>query len=233
MALIGERVLAVIPSRKGSKGIPRKNLVDLGGFPLIAWTIRAALGATCIDEVIVSSNDLDVIKVSTALGCSAPFVRNDCLSNDSAAGVDVVIDAVQRCPGFDTVIYLQPTSPFRTSSHIDAAMNLMKESKASQCVSVVKHDKPASWLKTIDTDGRLRAYLDLDAPATRQMSKNVYLPNGAIYISDVQTLLEKKTLFADDTLAYTMDTRSSLDIDNEDELNYARFLISSGLVELR
>ena len=114
--MIGDRsVLAVITARGGSKGLPRKNLLPFRGAPLIAWTIRAAQAANSIDRLILSSDDPEIIETAHSLGCEAPFRRTPDLSSDTAASVDVLLDAAARVPGYDIVVLLQPTSPLRTA----------------------------------------------------------------------------------------------------------------------
>lgn len=226
MGLGSDKVLAVIPARGGSKGIPRKNMVHLGGRPLIYWTINAALKSGFVDEIVVSSDDMTTIDFAKSLGCSVPFIRSPLLSNDSASGIDVLLDAVERCAGFDIVVYLQPTSPFRSATHIDEAMNLMENEQAQQCVSVVQHDTPIQWLKKITSEGRLVPYLPGEIPANRQQTEVTFVPNGALYISRVPFLKIKRTLFSEDTLAYVMSRKASVDIDSYDDLQIAKLYMA-------
>jgi N-acylneuraminate cytidylyltransferase len=115
------RVLAVIPARAGSKGLPGKNHLVLSGKPLIQWTIEAALQTSGIDQVIVSSDDDVVINLADSLGVSA-HRRAAALSGDTAQASAVIADALAHFPGFQTLVYLQPTSPLRASVHIEEAL---------------------------------------------------------------------------------------------------------------
>src|SRR5690606_37646573 len=111
-------VLAVITARGGSKGVPRKNVRNLGGKPLIAWTIEEAQKSKYITKLILSSEDKDIIDVAKQYGCEVPFIRPLELAQDDTLGIDVVIHAMIQCPGYDYVILLQPTSPLRTVKDI-------------------------------------------------------------------------------------------------------------------
>jgi CMP-N,N'-diacetyllegionaminic acid synthase len=103
------RVLGLIPARGGSKGVLRKNIREVGGKPLIAWTIEAAQASKIIDRVVLSSEDLEIISIGQKYGCDAPFVREPQLAEDSTPSIDVVLDALNRCPGYEWVVLLQPT----------------------------------------------------------------------------------------------------------------------------
>ena len=128
--------LALIPARGGSKGLPRKNVLPAGGKPLIAWTIEAALASACVDRVVLSSDDDEIMAVAEAYGCEVLFRRPPELSGDSASSLAVVSHALAQLPAFDHVMLLQPTSPMRLASDIDAAFELMCSQGAQACVSV-------------------------------------------------------------------------------------------------
>ncbi len=125
-----KKILAVIPARGGSKGVPRKNIRDLAGKPLIAWTIEAAKKSKYIDRLILSSEDPEIIAVAKSYGCEVPFVRKIELAQDDTPGIEVVLDAVQRCLGYTHVLLLQPTSPFRTHKHIDDLIEKFNQKKS-------------------------------------------------------------------------------------------------------
>ena len=119
------KVLAVIPARGGSKGLVRKNILDLAGIPLIAWTIEAAKRSKYIDRVVLSSDDDEIMAVAKHYGCEVPFRRPSALASDDAASLDVLFHAIEKVPGYDYVILLQPTSPLRTFTDIDSAFEMM------------------------------------------------------------------------------------------------------------
>ena len=149
------KVLAVIPARGGSKGLIRKNILDLAGLPLIAWTIKAAKESQIISNVILSSDDDEIIEVAKRFDCEVPFKRPSHLATDNATSVDVLAHAIKDYSSYDFVIMLQPTSPLRTSIDIDAAFELMTSLNAKSCVSVCQTSKTPYWMYSLSNDGVL------------------------------------------------------------------------------
>ena len=130
-------VLAVVTARGGSKGLPRKNLLPLGGVPLIVWTVRAALNANCVARVVVSTDDDEISNVALAAGAEVPFRRPAALASDAASSVDVMLHALEVLKWNGSVVMLQPTSPFRTSRDLDAGFaQWCNAPGAGSCVSV-------------------------------------------------------------------------------------------------
>ena len=134
-----DKVLALITARGGSKGLPRKNVLLAGGKPLIAWTVEAAVSSECIDRVVLTSDDDEIMAAAMAAGCDVPFCRPAHLASDVATSLDVVLHAIDQLPGYEYVVLLQPTSPLRTAADIDAAFELMLETEAPSCVSAVSY----------------------------------------------------------------------------------------------
>src|SRR5688500_10349967 len=134
--IAGRSVLALIPARGGSKGLPGKNLLPVDGRPLLDWTVQAARRSRYIDRVVLSSDDPAIIAAGLAAGCDAPFVRPAELASDTAGTLEVVEHALDRLPGYDVLVLLQPTSPLRTAGDIDGACERMVASGAGSCVSV-------------------------------------------------------------------------------------------------
>ena len=142
----GKRILGLITARGGSKGIPRKNVIDVGGKPLIGWTIDAAKESELLDRVVLSSDDDEIIQVATSMGCEAPFKRSADLSGDAASSADVVKDCLHRMPGYDYVALLQPTSPLRRTDDIDSAIRMCIDNDAPSCVSVCEAEESPYWM---------------------------------------------------------------------------------------
>jgi CMP-N,N'-diacetyllegionaminic acid synthase len=214
----GGRVLAVIPARGGSKGVPRKNVRDAGGRPLIGWTIAAAKAAPSIDRVILSSDDDEIIRVARDLGCDAPFVRDAALAGDKTPTIDVLVDALDRCPGHDWIVCLQPTSPLRTTEDIEAAITRCREAGAPACVSVCLAQESPYWMYTLADGGKMQPLLPV-APATRRQDlPAAYSLNGAVYIARAEWLRERRSFLQPETVAYVMPLERSLDIDTEADL---------------
>ena len=134
--IAGQKILAVITARGGSKGLPGKNIRPIAGLPLIAWTIRAAHASSLVDRTVLSTDDEKIATVARQHGCEVPFMREARLAADDTSSMDVIIDVLDRIPGFDIVLLLQPTSPLRTSADIDNANRHCDDSTAPGCESV-------------------------------------------------------------------------------------------------
>jgi len=226
--MIGSRkVLAVIPARGGSKGLPQKNVLPVNGRPLLAWTVDAAHAAQSIDRVVLSSDDEHIIETALGLGCEAPFRRPAALATDEASSIDVVLHALDQVPGHDVVVLLQPTSPLRTAEDIDAACRIFEATGAPSCVSVSPVEQSPYWMYQVDDRGRLRALIDTPFRTNqRQGLPPVYIPNGAVYVADVQRLRESRSLLVEGTAAYVMPIDRSLDIDTADDLDAFRRIVT-------
>jgi CMP-N,N'-diacetyllegionaminic acid synthase len=214
MEVVKQKILALIPARGGSKGLPNKNILCTAGKPLIGWTIEAALRCDFIDRVVVSTDCDRIAAISSELGAEVPFLRPAPLSSDSAKGVDVVLHAVEKLPGYDVVIVLQPTSPLRTTRDIIDSLAIYASTAAQSCVSVCLSKSHPNWMKRIDSKGLLVPYENCDLVPNRQQLEPVYSLNGAIYISSIPHLLATQSFYSEKTAAYVMPPERSLDIDN-------------------
>ncbi len=208
--------LAIIPARGGSKGIPRKNIKDLAGKPLIAWTIEEAKKSIYLDRIILSSEDAEIIEVAKKWGCDVPFIRPVELATDETPGIDPVIHTINTLQiKYDFIVLLQPTSPLRQSFHIDQAIELLLRKKSKSLVSFCKVDKNPNWMVQINEHGELNPYIDNKTITRRQDLPELLMPNGAIYIAQCDWLLMKKSFLESKTTAFIMDSKSSLDIDTD------------------
>jgi CMP-N,N'-diacetyllegionaminic acid synthase len=222
----GKGVLAVIPARGGSKGIPHKNIVDLAGKPLIAWTIETAQKSQYIDRLILSSEDERIMQVARLWGCEVPFKRPDGLAQDNTPGIEPVLHAIRNVPGYDYVVLLQPTSPLRSTEDIDSCIRNCAEKKAKACVSVTEPDQSPYWMYRINSQGCLQPVM-ADEPSIyrRQDLPAVYALNGAVYVADSQWLLKEKSFLTEQTVTYKMPRQRSADIDDSMDLLFIRFLL--------
>ena len=218
------KILAMIPARGGSKGVPRKNIRILGNKPLIAWTIEAAKKSKYIDRLILSSEDAEIIEVAKAHGCEVPFVRDISLAQDDTPGINVVLDAVNRCPGYTHILLLQPTSPFRTYEHIDFCIEDFFNNKYKCSVSVTTTSKHPFWTFGINQKKHLIPLFDSLIPANRQELPPTYTLNGAIYFCDIQWLKKNKTFITHETSAFYMEPEKSIDIDSEFDFKICHLL---------
>lgn len=206
-------ILAVVPARGGSKGIPRKNIRLIAGRPLIDWTIAAALACPRIGSVVVSTDDSEIASVARACGAKVPFLRPAELARDETPGVAPVLHAIEQLPGYSHVMLLQPTSPLRTVHDIDAAIDLATARQADSVVSVTQPDAHPMWTFQLDETGRLRRLLDAPPAVRRQDLPPVYALNGAIYLVRTDWLRRTGALVTPDTLALPMPRERSVDID--------------------
>jgi N-acylneuraminate cytidylyltransferase len=221
--ICGKSVLALIPARGGSKGLPGKNTMPLGGRPLIQWTIEAARGSRFVDRVVLSSDDETIIGIAARCGCEVPFRRPAALASDTAAMIDVALHALEAVPGHGVLVLLQPTSPLRTSADIDAACELFAGSGAPSCVSVSPAEQSPYWMYGLGVRGELLPILEPpEGVARRQDLPPVYVLNGAIYVADVAALKRSRSFVTRGTVGYTMPAERSIDIDTAADFEAAR-----------
>ncbi|MEO0462655.1 MAG: acylneuraminate cytidylyltransferase family protein [Pseudomonadota bacterium] len=218
--------LALIPARGGSKGIPRKNVLDLAGKPLIAWTIEAALGANSVSRVVVTTDDAEIADIAREHGAEVPFMRPADLASDTAPGIAPVMHALGELPQTDALVLLQPTSPLRTAAHIDSALALAHARGAPSLVSVrAVEEHPAHMFRLGDNE-RLSPYAPDDITPRRQDLPPLWLLNGAIYFAEADWLRESGALVAPETIGFPMDARASVDIDTQLDWQLAEQLLS-------
>ncbi len=212
-----EKVLGLITARGGSKGVPGKNIRQISGKPLIAWTIEAGLKSKYIDRLILSSDSDQIINVSKSFGCDVPFKRDAALATDQAGSVEVAIDAINRTPGYDWLVLLQPTSPLRRSIDIDHCIEKCIEANSNFALSVTKSDKTPYWMYRIE-NGSLVSLFPNEKFTRRQDIPETYYINGAVYVVRIPEFLEKRTFCPPDTVAFVMDKAHSIDIDTENDI---------------
>ncbi len=220
-------VLAIIPARGGSKQLPRKNILNLAGKPLIAWTIEAAHASKYIDKCIVSTEDKEIAYVAKSYKCEIPFMRPRKYATDDANSNDVVLHAIEKINGkYNFIMVLQPTSPLRTTQDIDQALEVLYKKQGSSLVSISKAQKPIQWYFKLENDGRINPlYPSMDI-ANRQDAFVTYLPNGAIYLSEISQFKALKTFYTESTLGYVMPLERSIDIDNKIDFYVAESILS-------
>lgn len=224
----GKRVLGLIPARGGSKGLPRKNVLPLAGKPLIAWTVEAALAATSLDRVVLSTDDDEIASVAKAHGCDVPFRRPARLAQDDTPGIGPVLHALDRLPGYDLVVLLQPTSPLRTASDIDGAVQLCASHQWGFCVSVTEAGKRPEWMVTLGEGGVMAPVLDGPALLRRQDAPPVYALNGAVYVGEAEAVRRERGFVTAETVAYVMPPERSADVDTALDLAWCEFLLRGG-----
>ncbi|HEX7674834.1 MAG TPA: acylneuraminate cytidylyltransferase family protein [Bdellovibrio sp.] len=220
--------ICIIPARAGSKRIPGKNLVDLGGKPLIRWTVEQAIESNVFDSIVVSSDSEEILNASGDEAIIVKMKRAASLAGDYASTTDVILDVLLEMKlhskEFDIVGLLQVTSPFRTKYNVIEAFNKFENAKAESLVSVVRVQENPFHMVSETRDGKYKLLISQD-PSTYKRTQDVspiYLLNGAIYISRTKSFLEEKTFFGEKMVIYEMSKEASLDIDTPEDLEVAR-----------
>lgn len=222
------KIIALIPARGGSKGLPGKNILQIAGHPLIAHTIMEARKSRYISEVFVSTDYDEIAEISKKYGASVPFMRPAELASDEAKSIDVITYTIDRLRSegidIDDFILLQPTSPLRTAAHIDQAIKLFYDCDADSVISMTTA-KPYVWHHGIDESGRVHKIFDSAESRNRQEFIKTYIPNGSMYISKYDELKSTNQFYTDRTYAYIMSLSSSIDIDDAEDFRLARLLM--------
>lgn len=219
------KVLGVIPSRKGSKGLPGKNIKLLVGTPLIEYTINSALSSKKLSGLVISSDDEAVLSIATHREVRA-IARPSALSEDSVPMIDVLLHTLSNVEeSYDAVMVLQPTSPLRTSNDIDCAINILSKSNSNSLVSVYKVDDhhPARMYK-LENDGLQSLDANL-ASVNRQELPDIYHRNGAIYLSRIDSMLQSHSILCNKPKPYIMPLERSVNIDNYLDFRMSEILI--------
>jgi N-acylneuraminate cytidylyltransferase/CMP-N,N'-diacetyllegionaminic acid synthase len=221
-------MIALIPARGGSKGLFGKNIKLLNGKPLIAYTIEAALKANSILAVYVSTDCAETAAIARKYGALVPALRPAYLATDSALAIDLyqfmLLEWEKEGLYVENFMVLQPTSPLRKVKHIEEAIALFYEKKADSVISYTPEAHPISWHKYISEALTFEPIFD-DKLANRQSLKKSYYPNGSIYIFK-KNLIQQNLYFSEKSFAYLMDRKYSVDIDYQDDFDYATFLLS-------
>ncbi len=224
-------ILAIIPARGGSKGVPRKNIRILSGKPLIAWTIETALACLLLDRVIVSTEDQEIAEIARTHGAEVPFLRPESLAKDDTPGLEPVIHALlwleeNQAYRPDYVLLLQPTSPLRISQDIKRAIEKLKSSNSEAIISVTPVKHHPYWTKRLTDDGKLKDFLLVDHPLLRQDLPPAYALNGAIYLATRDVVLQQHSFYAqNNTNGYVMPPERSLDIDSSWDFEVADLIL--------
>jgi len=217
--------LAIIPARGGSKRLPRKNVLDLNGKPLIAHSIEAGLNSKYIDKVVVSSDDEEILNISKEFGADT-IKRPDELASDTATTFDAIKHTIENSEKYDYIVLLQATSPLRNENHIDKAIELLESKNADAVVSVCEMDHSPLWSNTLDDSLSMQGFLRDEVLNKRSQDLDKYYRlNGAIYICETEKLLDEKSFFLKDNIfAYKMDRKSSIDIDTELDFKFTEVI---------
>ena len=219
-------LLAIIPARGGSKGIPRKNIKPLAGKPLIGWTIDTAKQANCIDRLVVSTEDEEIASVARQLGADVPFMRPAELAADETPGTAPVLHAISQLPDYEWVLLLQPTSALRSAADIDGIWQFCQEQGAPSAVSVCEVSKHPYWMYQCDPTHRLEPFVKGRPDVTRRQDLSAACAlNGALYLARTEWLLKQSGFIGPETLGYIMPPERSVDLDTPQDWRWVEFLI--------
>jgi CMP-N,N'-diacetyllegionaminic acid synthase len=212
-------ILGIIPARAGSKGVPNKNISPVGGKPLIAWTIEAALHSAVLDRIVLTTESEAIASIGRNYGAETPFMRPPALSEDTVAGIEPIIHAVgwlgeHESYSPDYVMVLQPTSPLRSAVDIQSAVVELSSKKADGIVSVCLAHQHPYWMKSISESGLLSDFTTGIPPHSRRQDlPQLYALNGAIYVTRRELLMTHRRIDSGEVYAYIMPMERSLDID--------------------
>lgn len=229
----GKSIMALIPARGGSKGVPGKNLRLLGDKPLIAWTIEQARRCPWIDRLIVSTDDPAIADTAVRWGGEVPFLRPAQLATDDTKMVEVVFHALDWCRQndrpYEWIVLLQPTSPLRDAGDIEAAAKQLEDRQADAVVSVCPCEHSPLWANTLGPNEQMKDFLLPQAMGNRQDHPAYYRLNGAIYLAKTDYFHQCRGFFGQETYAYIMPSERSIDIDSLLDFQMAEFLMSRTL----
>ena len=227
LTLEDKTFLAIIPARGGSKRLANKNILDLGGKPLISWTIEASLKSRYINTTLVTSDSQEILSIAKQ-DKAHTIKRPSELASDTSTSFEAIKHAIENTQKHDYVILLQPTSPLRSYKHIDEAIELLKAKNADAIISVCETEHSPLWSNTLPQDGSLKAFLNTELINKRSQDlEKYYRLNGAIYICKTDKLLQNSSFFIQDKIySYLMPKTDSIDIDEELDFDIANFLIT-------
>jgi len=228
-----KHVLALIPARAGSKGLPGKNIRRLCGKPLIAWTIEQGLGSSFVDKVVVSTDSEEIASVARHYGASVPFLRPQDLASDLASSLEVIFHAIDflelRGEIYEYIVLLEPTSPLREVSDIDGAIELCAHSsQVESVVGVAKVDNThPSFLFSLQ-DGRLHPMQGKHPTGIRRQDlvRDYYYLEGSVYVSNLKGLRREQTFYHDRTAPWIVDKYKAVEIDS-----VADFMVADALMD--
>lgn len=213
-----KKILAVIPARGGSKGIPSKNIFNVGGQPLIKYTIDCAKNSKYLDRTVISTDSLEIKRVAEEYGGDVPFMRPAELALDTSKTIDSIVHAVKTLKEmgeeYDYVMIIQNTVPLRKSWHVDESIEKIVDSNERSLVSVTEVEQHPILMRTLNEDGTLKNLLHMNSTMRRQDFPKFYKVDGAIAIQKIDKEFNLNTSINDGKLAYIMESKYSIDIDN-------------------
>lgn len=225
-----KKILAFIPARGGSKGIKDKNILEINGKPLLAYTIEAAKNSTYIDAVLVSTDSEKIGRIAKEYGAWVPFLRPADLATDTIPTLDAVLYTINRIKEmgelyeYDILILLQPTSPLRSTEDIDNALRFFVKNACLPLAAVTEVTESPILMRVIGEDGYLKKLIPLYGTIRRQDMPSYYRLNGSIYINLISEL-DSHTSFNDNPIPFVMENSHSADIDDFLDLEIVKYYL--------
>ncbi|WP_105176449.1 acylneuraminate cytidylyltransferase family protein [Clostridium cagae] len=225
-------ILAIIPARGGSKGLPGKNILNLNGKPLIAHTILASKNSKFVTRVVVSTDDKEIAEISKKYGAEVPYLRPNSLAKDKSLTIDSVfhmLDYLEKYEDYspDYVLLLQCTSPLRNEQHIDEAIEKLVKSDFHGIISICESEVNPYWTNILKNES-LKYFLEEGKNITRRQDlPKIYRYNGAIYLAKTEALKRERTFEVENLTGYVMDRESSIDIDTEIDFKIAEIMMKN------
>lgn len=222
-----KKILCIIPARAGSVGILNKNIKIFNGKPLIYWSIVESLKSKYIDRVLVSTNSNKIKAISEKYGADVPFLRPQSYAKNNSNVLDAINHVLINIDEpYDMVIILQPTSPLRKVVDIDRSIKIFIKNKMKSLVSITKLEHPHEWVMKKSTHNKIK-FINNRLIYQRQKTIDYFIPNGSIFISDINYLKKSKSLYTNKTYGYEMKYKDSIDIDNMNQFKFAEFLMKN------
>ena len=232
----GKRVLAIVPARSGSKGLQGKNVRDLCGKPLIAWSIEQGLACEYVDTVLVSTDSEEIAVIATQYGANVPFIRPAALAGDAASSIDVLFHAIDYLISlgetYDYVVLLEPTSPLRDVTDISGALELLVENGNSESVvGVAKTEASQPAFLFVVRDGLLCPMSGAQPTGLRRqdLKEDFYYLEGSVYVSSVASLRKNKSFYHAAAAPWVIDRYKMTEIDELSDFIVAEALMKGKL----
>lgn len=218
------KILAIVPARGGSKGLPRKNIIMVRNKPMIAWSVEAALKSKYVSDVVVSSDDDEILSIAKQYGAECSKRPAELAQDDTSteAVVKYVIQWFEDAGRFyDYILLLQPTSPLRDENEIDRSIEILMSNKESDSlISVCETDNKILKAFLVDSNGRLNGISNNSYPFMRRQDlPSTYMSNGAIYIAEVKGFMEKMSFYLNFPIPYVMSKEKSIDVDSASDVD--------------
>lgn len=229
--MVNKKIIAIIPARGGSKRIPKKNIIDLGGKPMIAWTIEAALKSRYISKVIVSTDDPEIAEISKKHGAEVPFLRNENADDHapiSLATISTLKQLGESGLSGDIVVQLMANCPLRTEKELDEAIGNFLDKKLEFQISAFKYGWMNPWWahKLKDNGQAVPLFKEEERMMRSQDQPELYCPTGAIWIADIKELFKTKSFYGPDYSFFPMSWVQAIDIDEKEDLEMAAYFIN-------